>query len=110
MSEDTNKVLAIYRVLFNESNIRILKELREEPKYILELEEKVGLDRVTIKRRLYVMANLGIVETNTKRTPKGGRAVYYKLKNVKLPSLDLFTIIDNADTIAVREMSRVYRY
>ncbi|MFQ5815106.1 MAG: ArsR/SmtB family transcription factor [Candidatus Hydrothermarchaeaceae archaeon] len=110
MTEDTNKVLAIYRMLLNDSNISILKELREEPKYILELEEKVGLDRVTIKRRLYVMVDLGLVETEAKKTPKGGRAVYYKLKNVELPSLDLFTIIDNSNNTTVREMSRVYRY
>ncbi len=109
MGEDTTKVLAIYRTLLNDSNLSILKELRKKPLYILELEGQVGLDRVTIKRRLYVMVDLGLIETETRRTPKGGRAVYYKLKNMKLPALDLFTIIDGSDTTAIREMSRVYR-
>ncbi len=110
MTEDANKILAMYRVLLNDSNVKILKELREKPKYILELEKKVGLDRVTIKRRLYVMVDLGFVETETKKTPKGGKAVYYKLKNVNLPALDLFAIIDKIDAKAARELSRVYRY
>lgn len=110
MSEDTNKVLAIYRMLSNDSNLSILKELRKKPMYILELEDQVGLDRATIKRRLYVMVELGLIETETRKTPKGGRAVYYKLKNIRLPALDLFTVIDVSDTNAIRELSRVYRY
>lgn len=110
MGSDTNRVLAIYRMLLNNSNLGILKELKERPKYILELEGKLGLDRVTIKRRLYVMVDLGLVETETRSTPKGGRAVYYQLKNIKLPPLDLFTILDSTDAKAIREMSRVYKY
>ncbi len=107
---DTNKVLAVYKMLLNESNVRILKELRKGPKYILELEAKVELDRSTIKRRLYVMVDLGMVKTFSSRTPKGGVAAYYELVNVKLPPMDLFDILDASDAGEIREMSRVYRY
>ncbi len=107
---DTNKILAVYRMLLNESNLKILRELRKGPRYILELENKVELDRSTIKRRLYVMVDLGMVRTFPMRTPKGGVAAYYELVNLKLPSLELFDVLDASDAGEIREMSRVYRY
>ncbi len=106
----TNRALAIYRMLLNDSNIKILRELRKGPRYILELEKSVGLDRSTIKRRLYVLADLGFVKTDTRKTPKGGNAVYYELKNVELPSLKLYDVLDAYDNDEIRELSRIYHY
>lgn len=109
-SERTNRTLAIYRLLLNDSNLKILRELRKGPRYILELEGKVGLDRSTIKRRLYVLVDLDLVETETKETPRGGKAVYYELNDVKLPSMSLYSIIADCDIDEIRELSRIYRY
>ncbi len=109
-SERTNRTLAIYRLLLNDSNLKILRELRKGPRYILELEGKVGLDRSTIKRRLYVLVDLDLVETETKETPRGGKAVYYELNDVKLPSMSLYSIIADCNIDEIRELSRIYRY
>ncbi|MFQ6136196.1 MAG: ArsR/SmtB family transcription factor [Candidatus Hydrothermarchaeales archaeon] len=108
--EQINKTMAIYRALSNESNMKILRELRKRPAYIIELEKNVDLDRSTIKRRLYILANLGLVKTETRETPKGGKAVYYELEDVKLSSLSLYNIIDNCDIREIKEMTRVYQY
>ncbi len=106
-SDQVNKIMAIYRALSNESNIRILRELRKNPRYIIELEEEVGLDRSTIKRRLYILTNLGLVKAETRETPKGGKAVYYRIEDMELPTLSLYKIIDNCDTDKIREMVKV---
>ena len=105
-----NRILAIHRVLINDTNIKILRELRKNPKYILELEKNVDLDRSTIKRRLYTLVNLGLVKTKKRVTPKGGKAIYYELEDVTLPSINLYDLLDNADIKEIKELSKVYPY
>jgi predicted transcriptional regulator len=105
---DTNRIVAICKLLSHESNLKILKELQNKESYILELEKSVGLDRSNIKHRLYALQKVGLLDSVARKTPKGGRAIYYKIRSIKISSVSLAKIVKGMDISKIKKLSKVY--
>jgi predicted transcriptional regulator len=67
--------MSLIDVLASKSRIKILKELSEEPKYVTELAETVGMDGKSAVNHLEKLEDEGIVETYRK-----GNRKYYRLE------------------------------
>ena len=105
---NANEIIALFRLLSNEANVRILKAIKERKEcYVLELEKDVGLDRSTIKKRLYAFMKLGLLKSREDKTPKKGRATYYSYSEVMLPKIKVSDILDNFDTNEVKAITRI---
>ena len=105
---DVNQAVGIFKVLANKSNLWILKKILEKESYIIELEKSVGLDRGTIKRRLYVLTNLGLLKVSKRKTPKGGTAIYYSINEISIFSVRLVDLVQQIDVERVNEVTKVY--
>jgi len=106
---DINQAVAIFKLLANKSNLLILKKILEKESYIIELEKSVGLDRGTIKRRLYVLANLDLLKSNQRKTPKGGTAIYYTINKISIFSIKLVDLLKQIDSDKIKRITKVYK-
>lgn len=102
--KDPNKIASLFRLLSNKSNLQLLKEIQKNECYAIELEKKIGLDRSTIKKRLYAFVNVGLLETKQKRTPKKAIATYYKFANIEIPKVDISKMLNEINIQSIKKI------
>jgi predicted transcriptional regulator len=90
--------MSLIDVLSSKSRIKILKELSEEPKYVTELAETIGMDGKSAVHHLESLENEDIVEAYRK-----GNRKYYRLEKqiefyVSPPPERNFILQSTADT------------
>lgn len=103
MVNEITKTIAVYKLLASSRNIAILKALKEKPYKAKDLENVVNLDRMSIKRRLYRLVEVGLVREEEVKSKKA-RAILYHVVNKSLSGSNLFKILDN---IEIKEMLRM---
>ena len=63
MASGMKEVLAIAKALSDESRLRILQSLRDEPLCLAQLTEIVGLAASTVSKHMQVLSQAGLVTT-----------------------------------------------
>lgn len=72
--------MSLFDTLGSKARLKILRELSEEPRYVSELAENVGMDGKTATHHLAALEDAGLVESY-----RTSRRKYYRLvKSVEL--------------------------
>lgn len=106
MINETTRIIAAYKLLASPRNITILKALKEKPSKAKDLKSVIHLDRMSIKRRLYKMVKVGLVEEEKVKSKKA-IAIIYSTINKSFPKNNLFQILDNTDPDKVIKLTKI---
>ena len=104
---DLDKIIASFSLLSDSQNLKILRALVNNPGKAKDLESSVGLDSMTIKRRLYKLVESGLVNEEKVKT-KNITAIVYHVNDKAFPSLKLMTIIKNVDEKKIKALTKVF--
>lgn len=72
--EVTNIIMSLFDVLGSKSRLKIIQELSDEPRYVSELAERIGMDGKSTVHHLSVLEEAEIVEHY-----RTSRRKYYRL-------------------------------
>lgn len=106
MVNDITKAVVAFKLLSSQENIIILKALREKPSKAKDLEGVVRLDRMSIKRRLYRLVEVGLVKEDKVKSKKA-IAIIYSVTNKPFPKNTLFQILDKIEMDKASKMTKI---
>lgn len=96
--------MSLFDVLGSKSRLKIIQELSDEPRYVSELAERVGLDGKSTVHHLSVLEEAGIVEHY-----QTSRRKYYRLtQTIELkvsPPPEGTFVLHNTDADESKSMS-----
>lgn len=99
--------MSLFGVLGSKSRLKIIQELSDEPRYVSELADLVGIDGKSTNHHLSVLADAGLVEYHWT-----GQRKYYRLTqsvelNVSPPPEGRFVLHTTTPEDAKSEQSTV---
>jgi len=107
MANQITQTVAAFKLLASPKNIEILRALKDQPSKAKDLECVVDLDRMSIKRRLYKLVAIGLVEEEKVKSKKTKAIVYHTVDKSLTVKTTLFQMLDSIDTRKISKMTRI---